>query len=71
MTRFASHHPSAASEFLARTGEMGARIGSFDWASTPLGPIQQWPQSLRTSISLILNSQHPMWIGWGPDMTFL
>ena len=46
-------------------------ISRFDWAKTPLGPIQNWPHSLKTSVSLILNSQHPMWIGWGPEATFL
>ena len=25
----------------------------------------------KTSVNLILNSQHPMWIGWGPEVTFL
>jgi PAS domain S-box-containing protein len=49
---------------------MGDRIRSFDWARSSLGPIDRWPQSLKTSISLILNSTHPMWIGWGPDVTF-
>jgi hypothetical protein len=29
-------------------GEMEARIRAFEWSNTPLGPIQQWPQSLRT-----------------------
>lgn len=50
---------------------MAARIRALDWSRTPLGPLEDWPQSLRTSVSLILNSQHPMWIGWGPEMTFL
>ena len=57
--------------FLAGGGEMGSRIGAFDWTSTPLGPIERWPQCLKTSVSLILTSRHPMWIGWGPEMTFL
>ncbi len=61
----------ARPEFLLGGGEMGARIRAFDWAGTPLGPIEFWPQSLKTSISLILTSRHPMWIGWGPEMTFL
>jgi signal transduction histidine kinase len=58
-------------DFLAGTGEMGGRIRDFDWASTPLGSIESWPDSLRTSVSLILSSRHPMWIGWGREMTFL
>jgi len=58
-------------EFLAGGGGMGALIRKYDWSQTPLGPIGQWPQGLKTSVSLILNSRHPMWIGWGPMMTFL
>jgi len=58
-------------DFLAGTGEMGARIRALDWEDTPLGAIASWPHSLKTSVSLILNSRHPMWIGWGPEMTFL
>lgn len=50
---------------------MAARIRAFDWQSTPLGPIDVRPQSLKTSVSLILSSRHPMWIGWGPEITFL
>lgn len=58
-------------DFLAGAGDMGARIRAFDWTRTPLGELESWPQSLKTSISLILSSRHPMWIGWGPEMTFL
>lgn len=46
-------------------GEMGALIRSMDWASTPLGPPQQWPQSLRTSVSLCLSSTFPIMVAWG------
>jgi PAS domain S-box-containing protein len=56
---------------LAGGGRMGALIRNFDWSQTALGPIESWPQSLLTSVSLILNSQHPMWLGWGPEATFL
>ncbi|WP_338874771.1 ATP-binding protein [Spirosoma sp. SC4-14] len=58
-------------DFLSSEGEMGERLRAIDWSKTPLGPIDQWPQSLKTSVNLMLNSQHPMWIGWGPDITFL
>jgi len=56
--------------FLAGGSEMAGRIRSRDWSCSPLGPIESWPQSLRTAISLILNTQHPMWVGWGPEITF-
>ncbi len=50
-------------------GEMGALIRAYDWAATPLGPIAAWPQSLRVAVRLILNTRHPMFIFWGPDLT--
>ncbi|HLK66238.1 MAG TPA: ATP-binding protein [Bryobacteraceae bacterium] len=50
---------------------MGARIRAFDWSAHPLGAPDKWPQSLKTAVSLILNSQHPMWIGWGEQISFL
>jgi signal transduction histidine kinase len=57
--------------FLAAAGELGRLIHAFDWSATPLGPLDAWPQSLRTAVSLILNARHPMWIGWGEDAIFL
>jgi len=50
---------------------MSALIRNFEWSKTPLGNPGSWPQSLKTAVSLILNSQHPMWIGWGPEASFL
>ena len=58
-------------DFLAGAGEMGQLIREHDWSAHPLGKPDAWPRSLKTAVSLILNSQHPMWIGWGPEMSFL
>ncbi|MCX2483357.1 ATP-binding protein [Pedobacter sp. MR2016-24] len=54
-------------QFLSGGGEMGKLIRSMDWSSTALGPIETWPQSLRTSVSLCLSSTFPILIAWGPD----
>ncbi len=48
-------------------GEMGELIRNMDWSSTPLGPLSDWPQSLRTSVSLCLSSTFPILVCWGPD----
>lgn len=55
-------------DFFGRGGEMGALMRSHDWSATSLGPPENWPQSLRTSIRLLLSSRHPMFIWWGPDL---
>ena len=58
-------------QWLRGGGEMGERIRSTNWSQSALGPLESWPQSLRLSVSLMLNSQHPIWVGWGREMTFL
>jgi hypothetical protein len=55
--------------FLAGGGEMATLIRAKDWSATPLGPIEQWPQSLRTTVSLCLASNFPINIIWGPEHT--
>jgi two-component sensor histidine kinase len=48
-------------------GEMGALIRSRDWSATGLGPISGWPQSLRTTVGILLRSPVPIVLLWGPD----
>src|SRR3954469_17508210 len=62
-------HPTLT--FLKGGGEMGQRIRSFDWSKTVLGPPEQWPESLRVSTSILLNSRFPMFVWWGPEMITL
>ena len=52
-------------------GEMGALMRSLDWSATPIGPVEDWPQSLRTSVSICLSSRFPILIWWGPDLVML
>jgi signal transduction histidine kinase len=56
--------------FLAGGGEMGARMRALDWSCTPLGAPEQWPQSLRTIVRVMLDSRYAMWMLWGPELTF-
>ena len=59
--------PSSA-DFLAGGGEMGALMRGHDWSRTPLGRPANWPQSLRTAVRLVLNTNHPMFIWWGQHL---
>jgi signal transduction histidine kinase len=54
--------------FMEDGGEMGRLTREFDWASSPLGPIETWPAALRTSVSILLHSGFPMLLWWGDDM---
>jgi PAS domain S-box-containing protein len=42
-----------------------------DWAATGFGPVESWPQSLKTAASIVLGSTLPMFLGWGPDFRML
>jgi PAS domain S-box-containing protein len=45
---------------------MARLIRAFDWTSTPLGPIETWPQSLKTATGLLIASPVPIVMLWGP-----
>jgi hypothetical protein len=49
-------------------GEMGKLVRSMDWSQTSLGPIDSWPQSLRTTVNICLASDLPICIIWGPGL---
>jgi hypothetical protein len=59
--------PTSA-DFLAGGGEMGALTRAYDWSASPLGKPETWPQSLRTALRILLNTNHPMFIWWGPEL---
>ena len=60
-----------AESVLSRGGEMGALIRAFDWSKNPLGPVADWPQSLKTSVSICLASRFPIVLYWGPEFVVL
>jgi signal transduction histidine kinase len=49
-------------------GETGALLRAIDWTATALGPVRDWPQSLRTSLSICLGSPFPAALYWGPEL---
>jgi CheY-like chemotaxis protein len=52
-------------------GALGKLVREFDWTKTPLGAIDEWPQSLKTVVRTLLTSRFAMWMSWGPELTFL
>ncbi len=54
--------------FFSGGGEMGMLMRNYDWSKTALGTPEFWPQSLRTTLSILLASRFPMFLFWGPDL---
>jgi PAS domain S-box-containing protein len=46
-------------------------IRTHDWEETPLGPIEDWSETLLSTINLMLHSPFPTILAWGPEMVFL
>lgn len=61
-------HTDTSLRFLDGGGEMGALMRSKNWDTTSLGNPAGWPQSLRTTLSIILSSKFPMFLWWGADL---
>jgi PAS domain S-box-containing protein len=51
--------------------EMANRIRAHDWATTPLGDIEEWSETLVATVNLMLHSPFPTILSWGPEMVFL
>jgi len=60
--------PHSTEQFLSGGGELGECIRATDWSLTPVGPPSGWPQSLRTTLSILLSSRFPMFLWWGPEL---
>ncbi|MGH3822395.1 MAG: hypothetical protein ACRDRA_06095 [Pseudonocardiaceae bacterium] len=63
--------PESELPFLASGGQMSALIASKDWSGTELGPPAQWLATLRVAVGIMLSSQFPMFLGWGPQLMML
>jgi PAS domain S-box-containing protein len=50
---------------------MAAAIAERDWAATSLGPMADWPPTLRGALDLMLGLGLPAWILWGEDRALL
>jgi len=69
---FMSLSPAAMPlRFLDQESDIAGRMRCHDWSTSPLGPPETWPQSLRLVVGLMLSSKFPMFVAWGPDLGFL
>jgi signal transduction histidine kinase/ActR/RegA family two-component response regulator len=64
-----SRHSQAHVGWLRGTGEMIERVRAFDWAATPVGPIEGWPSVLKHAVATVLHSRVPMFLCWGAELT--
>lgn len=62
-------HSKEFLELTSQAGEMGKLIQDVDWSQTKVGSFEQWPQSLKTALSICLGSKFPMVVWWGKDLT--
>ena len=61
--------PSDLRELFGASGQLGRDLLAVDWAATPLGPLEQWPQSLKTIVQVLVTSRFSMWMAWEPELT--
>ena len=47
---------------------MGERMAAYDWERSSLGPVGEWPLSLRTAVRIMLTSRQPMFVWWGEQL---
>ena len=66
-----STSPPLADTFPYGGGKVGDLIRSHDWSASPLGPLERWPQPLKTVVELLLQSRFPMFVAWGDELGFL
>ncbi|KQY97511.1 histidine kinase [Pseudolabrys sp. Root1462] len=57
-------------EIFPGDSEMARLMRQWDWASTPLGSPESWPDALKIPLKMLLTSRFEMWLGWGPELCF-
>lgn len=56
---------------MTATGEMAGRVRAFDWSNTPLGASAEWSPALRLVVDIVLASNFPMALRWGPELVLI
>jgi PAS domain S-box-containing protein len=60
-----------AAALITANSEMAERIRAHHWSATPIGPIEEWSETLVATVNLMLHSPFPTILSWGPEMVFL
>ena len=68
VTQVRNPDPFSPDALFSGGGENGALMKGIDWAKTPLGPVELWPQNLKTCVRIVLTSRQPMFVWWGDDL---
>src|ERR1041384_7304465 len=67
--RLPARSPHSSTDVFGRSGGMSDLARSVEWGNTPVGDVGSWSQSLRTAVSLVLESKSAMMLAWGPGFT--
>jgi len=57
--------------WLTGGGQMGELMHTRDWSNSPLGPPEDWPDTLQWSASICISSRFDLIVWWGPDLIML
>jgi signal transduction histidine kinase len=61
--------PSTSLRHIHASGEMADLTRRLDWSATPVGPVEDWPETLLVTVNILLASRQPMFLWWGSDLT--
>ena len=69
MSVIAPTGPSASLRHIYASGEMADLTRRLDWSATPVGPVEDWPETLLVTVNTLLASRQPMFLWWGSELT--
>jgi PAS domain S-box-containing protein len=68
MTRLPEIRNDTTAEVFVGGGELGDLCRALSWEDTALGPVEHWPQALRTAAGMVVAAPSPMLLLWGPEL---
>jgi signal transduction histidine kinase len=68
MEPITSPAPTTAAQVFPATSDLGRLCRENDWSATPLGPVEEWPESLRTAAGMVVRQGIAQALCWGPDL---